>query len=394
MRKEYKHFETAAVHAGYDTKKHVGSLSTPIYQTSTFTFDTAEQGEARFAGTEEGYIYSRLGNPTVQALEEKVAVLEGAEDCAAFASGMGAVSAVLIELSKANDHILCSLGVYGCTFDLLVLLKDKYAIDYDFSPMESEEQIRNSIRPETTCIFVETPINPTMRVIDLEMVSRVAKEYGIPVVVDNTFPSPYLQSPLALGCDVALHSATKYIGGHGDVVAGLVAGKKSFITNLKKNSLKDIGSIMSPFDAWLLLRGLKTLPVRMDRHSENAIKINEQLLKHPQVGQVYFPWNKDNAGHEAAIKQMKQPGGVISFELKEGGKREAQAFLNKLQLIKIAVSLGDVETLISHPASMTHAVIPEKDRLSMGVTDQLIRLSVGLESWEDIWADIEQALEG
>ena len=307
---------------------------------------------------------------------------------------MGAVSAVLIELTKTHDHILCSLGVYGCTFDLLVLLKEKYAIDYDFSPMETEEQIRNSIRPETTCIFVETPINPTMRVIDLEMVARVAKEHGIPVVVDNTFPSPYLQSPLALGCDIALHSATKYIGGHGDVVAGLVAGKSSFISAIKKNGLKDIGSIIAPFDAWLLLRGLKTLPIRMDRHSENAIKINEQLKKHPRVKNVYFPWNEENAGHEAAIKQMKQPGGVISFELQEGGKQEAQAFLNKLQLIKIAVSLGDVETLISHPASMTHAVIPEKERRAMGVTDQLIRLSVGLESWEDIWADIEQALNG
>ena len=233
-----------------------------------------------------------------------------------------------------------------------------------------------------------------MRVIDLEMVARVAKEHGISVVVDNTFPSPYLQSPLALGCDITLHSATKYIGGHGDVVAGLVAGKLSFISSIKKNGLKDIGSIIAPFDAWLLLRGLKTLPIRMDRHSENAIRINEQLKRHARIKNVYFPWNEENAGHEAAIKQMKQPGGVISFELQEGGKQEAQAFLNKLQLIKLAVSLGDVETLISHPASMTHAVIPEKERRAMGVTDQLIRLSVGLESWEDIWADIEQALNG
>ena len=391
MNKKYTHIETAAIHAGYHSNEHQGSLSMPIYQTSTFTFETAEQGEQRFAGIDNGYIYSRLGNPTVRSLEEKIAVLEGAEEGIAFGSGMAAVSAVLMELTNANDHILCSLGIYGCTFDLLVMMKEKYHINHDFSPMETEEQIQELIKPETKCIFVETPINPTMRVIDLEMVARVAKRNGIPVVVDNTFPSPYLQQPIQLGCDVVVHSATKYICGHGDVVAGLAAGSNEFISKVRKTILKDVGGIMAPFDAWLLLRGIKTLPIRMDRHSENAQKIYEKLKEHPKVDRIYFPGDEQNVGYKAAKKQMRQPGGVIAFEIK-GGKEDAQAFLNRMKLIKIAVSLGDVETLICHPASMTHAIIPEADRIEMGVTDQLLRVSVGLENWEDIWEDIEQAL--
>ena len=391
MNKKFTHIETAAIHAGYHSNEHQGSLSMPIYQTSTFTFDSAEQGEQRFAGTDNGFIYSRLGNPTVRSLEEKIAVLEGAEEGIAFGSGMAAVSAVLMELTKANDHILCSLGIYGCTFDLLVMMKEKYHIDHDFSSMETEEQIQELIRPETTCIFVETPINPTMRVIDLEMVARVAKRNGIPVVVDNTFPSPYLQQPLQLGCDIVVHSATKYICGHGDVVAGLAAGSHEFISRVRKTMLKDVGGIMAPFDAWLLLRGIKTLPIRMDRHSENAQKIYEKLKSHPKVERIYFPGDTQNVGYEAAVKQMRQPGGVIAFEIK-GAKEDAQAFLNRMKLIKIAVSLGDVETLICHPSSMTHAIIPEADRIEMGVTDQLLRVSVGLENWEDLWDDIEQAL--
>lgn len=391
MTEEFKNIETAAVHAGYKASEHYGSLSTPIYQTSTFTFETAEQGERRFAGEEDGFIYSRLGNPTVRALEEKMAVLEGGEEGLAFGSGMAAVSTILTALTKASDHILCSLGVYGCTFDLLVMMKEKYHISYDFSPMETEEQIQKMIKPETTCIFVETPINPTMRVIDLEMVAKVAKKNGIKVVVDNTFPSPYLQQPLALGCDIVIHSATKYICGHGDVVAGLAVGPKEFIADVRKTTLKDMGGIIAPFDAWLLLRGLKTLPVRMDRHCDNAQQIYKKLSGHSRIERVYFPSNPENIGYESAMKQMKRPGAIISFEIK-GTKEDAQKVMNQLKMIKIAVSLGDCETLIQHPASMTHAVVPEADRVEMGVTDTLLRISIGLEAWEDIWEDLEQAL--
>lgn len=391
MTKEYKRFETAVIHEGYDAKEMLGSISVPLVQSSTFVFDSAEQGERRFAGEESGYVYSRLGNPTVNVLEERIAALENGERGLAFGSGMAAISAVLIAMTKANDHILCSTGLYGCTFGLLMMMKEKYNITSDFSMLDSKEEIRSRIKPETKLIYVETPINPTMKLIDLEMVAEVAKEYDIPVVVDNTFSTPYLQRPLDLGCDVVVHSATKYIGGHGDVIAGLVAGKKEFLDSLAMTVQKDIGGIISPFDAWLLLRGLKTLPVRMDRHCENAQKVFEKLKNHPKVDKIYFPGDPDNPDYEIAQKQMKLAGGMISFEIK-GSKKDAQKLMNELKFITLAVSLGDTETLIEHPATMTHAVVPEESRLEMGITDQLIRLSVGLEAWEDIWEDLEQAL--
>lgn len=391
MGEKYKHIETAVIHEGYDSKQHLGSLAAPIFQTSTFVFDTAEQGERRFAGEEEGYIYSRLGNPTVKALEDRIAVLEGAEAGLAFASGMAAVSAVLLALTKANDHIICSQGLYGCTFGLLKLMKEKYNIDHDFCEMKTADELEAMIRPETTCIYIETPINPTMKMIDLELVAAIAHKQGIPVVVDNTFSTPYLQKPLDHGCDIVLHSATKYICGHGDVIAGLAAGKQDLINQVAKSTLKDIGGILSPFDAWLLLRGLKTLPVRMDRHSENAERIFQMLKKEPMIDRVYYPGDTEHPDYLIKEKQMKQGGGLISFEVK-GTKADAQRLLNELKLIKIAVSLGDAETLIQHPATMTHAVVPEQSRLEMGITDQLVRLSVGLENWEDLWADLKRAL--
>ncbi|MUV37476.1 Methionine gamma-lyase [Lentibacillus sp. JNUCC-1] len=368
-----------------------GSLVPPLFQTSTYTFESAEQGERRFAGEEPGYVYSRLGNPTVTVLEERIAALEGGERGLAFASGMAAVSAVLVALTKANDHVLCSEGLYGCTFGLLSMMKEKYNIDSDFSAMATKEDIRALIRPETACIYIETPINPTMKLIDLEMVAEVAKEFSIPVVVDNTFSSPYLQRPLDLGCDVVLHSATKYIGGHGDVIAGLAVGKKDFMDEVAMTTQKDIGGVIAPFDAWLLLRGLKTLPLRMDRHCDNAERIFEKLQAHPNVERVYFPGDENHSDHHICERQMKRGGGMLAFEVK-GTKADAQALLNRLFFLKIAVSLGDAETLIEHPASMTHAVVPPEARLEMGIRDELIRLSVGLEAWEDIWSDLEQAL--
>ncbi|WP_347549265.1 methionine gamma-lyase [Pseudalkalibacillus hwajinpoensis] len=391
MNKEHR-FETKAIHEGYEAKAHCNSLASPIYQTSTFTFETAEAGEKRFSGEEPGYIYSRLGNPTVRMLEERIASLENAEAGLAFGSGMAAVSAVLMNFVRSGDHILCSEGVYGCTFGLLNMLKDKFSIDHDLLPLDSKDQIRGAIRPNTAVIYIETPINPTLKVIDLEMVSSIAKEKGIKVVVDNTFSTPYLQRPLEYGCDIVLHSATKYIGGHGDVIAGLVAGDQETITSIAKSTQKDIGGILSPFDAWLLLRGLKTLPIRMDRHCDNARNIVEKLNRHPRVRNVMYPGLKSSPSHLITMKQMKYPGGLISFEL-EGGKKEAQVFMNRLKMIKIAVSLGDAESLIQHPATMTHAVVPDGERRRMGISESLIRLSVGLEAWEDIWDDLLQALE-
>ncbi|HLR15733.1 MAG TPA: methionine gamma-lyase [Bacillota bacterium] len=391
MGKKKMRFETSVIHEGYDTKDMLGSLTPPLFQTSTYTFDTAEQGERRFAGEEEGYVYSRLKNPTVAVLEERIAALENGERGLAFGSGMAAISAVLIALTKANDHILCSVGLYGCTFGLLQMMEEKYNITHDLSALESEEVVRASIRLETALIYIETPINPTMKLIDLEMVARVAKEHNIPVVVDNTFLSPYLQRPLDLGCDVVVHSATKYIGGHGDVVAGLVVGTHAFLDDVAATTQKDIGGIIGPFDAWLLLRGLKTLPLRMDGHCDNAEKIFEKLRNHPKVKHIYFPKNKEHEDYAIYQKQMTGAGGMISFEI-DGNKEDAQHVLNQLEFIKLAVSLGDAETLIQHPATMTHAVVPKEERLKMGISDELIRLSVGLEAWEDVWEDIEQAL--
>ncbi|WP_419393580.1 methionine gamma-lyase [Cytobacillus praedii] len=383
--------ETKVIHEGYNSEKYSGSLAPPIFQTSTFTFETAEQGERRFAGDEEGYIYSRLGNPTVNMLEERMASLENGEAALAFSSGMAAASAILLGLTKTGDHILCSQGVYGCTFGLLELMNEKYKISHDFSAMESREQLLQAIRSETVCIYVETPINPTMRLVDLQMIAEVGKEKGIPVVVDNTFCSPYLQNPITLGCDVVIHSATKYICGHGDVIAGIAVGKNEFIRKIALTTQKDIGGVISPFDAWLLLRGLKTLAVRMDRHCENAEKLADFLISHPKVANVFYPGDKQNPDFSIAQKQMRKPGGLISFTL-NGNKATAQALMDELKLIKIAVSLGDAETLIQHPATMTHAVVPKESREIMGIDDTLLRLSVGLESWEDIRNDLEQAL--
>ncbi|MEY2304840.1 methionine gamma-lyase [Bacillus tropicus] len=381
-----KHMETALIHHGYTSEEHKGSLTPPLFQTSTFTFETAQQGEASFAGVDPSYIYSRLGNPTVKLFEERMAVLEGGEEALAFGSGMAAISATLIGFLKAGDHIICSNGLYGCTYGFLEVLEEKFMITHSFCDMETEGDIENKIRPNTKLIFVETPINPTMKLIDLKQVIRVAKRNGLLAIVDNTFCSPYLQRPLELGCDAVVHSATKYIGGHGDVVAGVTICKTKALAEKIRPMRKDIGGIMAPFDAWLLLRGLKTLAVRMDRHCDNAEKIVSFLKNHDAVEGVWYPEG------ELASRQMKRGGGVISFSIK-GGKEETQAFINDLHFITIAVSLGDTETLIQHPATMTHAAIPADLRQEMGIYDNLIRLSVGLESWEDIVSDLEQALK-
>ncbi|WP_210364904.1 methionine gamma-lyase [Bacillus sp. REN3] len=387
-----KRFETEVIHSGYSPEEFRGSLAPPLFQTSTFTFDSAEQGARRFAGEEEGFIYSRLGNPTVSILEERMAAIEKGEKALAFGSGMAAVSAVLVHLTKAGDHILCSQGVYGCTFGLLQLMKDKYNISHDFSMMASKEELLAAITPQTACIYIETPINPTMRLVDLKMVAEVAKEKGIPVVVDNTFSSPYLQNPLELGCDFVIHSATKYICGHGDVIAGIAIGRKDVMSEIAMHTQKDIGGIISPFDAWLLLRGLKTLPVRMDRHCENAEKLANYLSGHSEVDEIFYPGDPNNPDYSIAKKQMRKPGGLIAFTLK-GDQKTAQTFMNKLKLIKIAVSLGDAETLIQHPATMTHAVVPKEAREKMGIKENMLRLSVGLEAWEDLKDDLEAAFE-
>ncbi len=394
MTKENSHHkDTLVIHEGYDGKLHHGSLAVPLYQTSTYAFDTAKQGENRFSGVEEGPIYSRLGNPTVSVLEDRMTALEHGEGSLAFGSGMAAVSSILVHLTKAGDHILCSRGIYGCTFGLLSIMEEKYNITHDLVRMGTEEEIEKAIKPETVCIYIETPINPTMELVDLHAVIKVAKKHGLRVVVDNTFSSPYLQTPLTMGADFVLHSATKYINGHGDVIAGLLVGNnKEEMEQIRMSVQKDFGGIISPFDAWLLIRGLKTLSVRMERHTSNAEKLVEYIKKHPLVEKTYYPFDEDNPQFDIAKRQMSAGGGLISFTIK-GGIEGAQLFMDSLSLIKIAVSLGDAETLIQHPATMTHAVVPEENRLAMGISNSLLRLSVGLEHAEDLKDDLANAFE-
>jgi len=385
--------ETMLIHSGYDARDYKDSLSPPLYLSSTFVFPTAEQGEQRFSGKDDGFIYSRLANPTVRILEERMAALEKGEDAIAFASGMAAVSAVLLHLTKAGDHILCSRGIYGCTFGLLRLFQEKYGVTYSFCSMTDEKEIEAGLRENTACIFLETPVNPTMEVNDLELVVKVARRRGIPVVVDNTFSSPYLQNPLEFGCDYVVHSATKYIGGHGDVIAGIVVGKdREAMQQLRNRIQKDIGGIISPFDAWLLLRGLKTLHVRMDRHVENAKKLFEYLKTVPLVEKIFYPGDPENKYYPVVKKQMRAPGAMLSFTVK-GGREMAQALIDALKMVKIAVSLGDAETLIQHPATMTHSAVPAESREAMGITDNMLRLSVGLEAAEDIIEDFRRAFQ-
>ena len=385
--------ETTLIHQGYATENHHDSLAVPLYQTSTFAFENAEQGAKRFAGEEAGGIYSRLGNPTVQVLEQRMAAIENGEGALAFGSGMAAVSTILVHLTKAGDHILCTRGIYGCTFGLLNIMEEKYNITHSLEKLTNEEEIEAAIQPNTACIYIETPINPTMEIVDIALIAKIARKHNIPLVVDNTFCSPYLQNPLDLGANFVLHSATKYINGHGDVIAGILVGKgKEQMDLIRSTVQKDYGGIISPFDAWLLIRGLKTLHVRMDRHSSNAEKVFAFLESHPSIESIYYPFDEKNPQYEVAKKQMKNGGGLISFAVK-GGKEKAQQLLNALSLIKIAVSLGDAETLIQHPATMTHSVVPSKERIAMGITDGLLRLSVGLENSEDIIKDLEQALD-
>ena len=387
-------FGTRAVHAGNVRDTQYGSLTMPIYQTSTFYFDSCEQGGRRFAGEEGGYIYTRLGNPTTTVLENKIAALEGGEACAAASSGMGAISSCLWSIAGAGKHIIADETLYGCTFALLSHGMTQYGVEVTFTDLSKLENLTANLRENTVAVYLETPANPNLKITDIELLAKAAHEYNpeILVVCDNTFASPALQNPLKLGADVVVHSATKYLNGHGDVIAGFVVGSAEFCMNVRMFGLKDMtGAVMDPFAAFLILRGLKTLEIRMERHCTNAKAIAEFLDKHPAVEKVYYPGLKDHVGHDIAARQMKDFGGMLSFEVK-GGKAAGMKLVNAVKLITVAVSLGDAETLIEHAASMTHSTYTEEELAASGIPAGLIRLSVGLENVEDIIADLEQAL--
>ena len=389
-----KKFATKAIHGGHKKDPVSGALTTPIYQTSTFVFDSAEQGGRRFALEEGGFIYSRLGNPTNAQLEEKMALLENGEACMSTGSGIGAITSALWTALKAGDHIVASKTLYGCTYAMLNHGISRYGVEVTFVDATNLDEVKGAMKENTKVVYLETPANPDLKLVDIEAISKIAHTVeGCMVFVDNTFCTPYLQRPLELGADVVVHSATKYLNGHGDVIAGFVIGKKDFITQVRLFGVKDMtGSVLSPFDAYLILRGMKTLQIRMDRHTKNAIEVAKFLESHANVEAVSYPGLESFPQYELAKKQMDMPGGMIAFEVK-GGLEGGKKLLNSLELCTLAVSLGDCETLIQHPASMTHSPYTQEERAEAGISEGLIRISVGLEDAEDIIADLKQGLD-
>lgn len=384
---------TTAIHAG-TLKNLYGTLAMPIYQTSTFIFDSAEQGGRRFALEEAGYIYTRLGNPTTTVLENKIAILEEGEAGVAMSSGMGAISSTLWTVLKAGDHIVTDKTLYGCTFALMNHGLTRFGVEVTFVDTSNLDEVKNAMKKNTRVVYLETPANPNLKIVDLEALSKIAHTNpNTLVIVDNTFATPYMQKPLKLGADIVVHSVTKYINGHGDVIAGLVVTNKELADQIRFVGLKDMtGAVLGPQDAYYIIRGMKTFEIRMERHCANAKKVVEFLNKHPKIEKVYYPGLETHPSYEIAKKQMKDFGAMISFELK-GGFEAGKTLLNNLKLCSLAVSLGDTETLIQHPASMTHSPYTKEEREAAGITDGLVRLSVGLENVEDIIADLEQGLE-
>lgn len=382
-------FATRAIHTGYNPLEHEGALTPPIHFTSTYAFETAETGGARFAGEEAGHVYSRISNPTLDILEERMASLEGAEAGLAAASGIGAISAALWTLLTPGDEIIVDKTLYGCTFSFLHHGLAKFGIKITHIDLTQPDILAQAMSEMTKVVYFETPANPNMRIVDIEAVSEIAHEQGAVVMVDNTYATPYLTQPISLGADIVVHSATKYLGGHGDLIAGIIVGTEEVIQQIRLFGLKDMtGAVMSPFTAMLVMRGLKTLELRMERHCQSALIVAQNLERSPFISEIFYPGLTRFAQYDLAQKQMRGFGGMIAFELK-GGFEAGKAFINHLKLIQCAVSLGDAESLIQHPASMTHSTYTPEERARHGISEGLIRLSVGLESVEDILFDLE-----
>lgn len=385
-------FATRAIHLGHDPMDHEGALTPPLHLTSTFAFDSAEAGGEIFAGTRSGHVYSRISNPTLDLLERRVAGLEGAEAGLALASGMGAITSLLWTLLSPGDEIIADKTLYGCTFAFMHHGLSRFGITVTHVDLTEPENLAAAMSERTRLVYFETPANPNMRLVDIAAVAKIAHAGGAQVVVDNTYATPYLTRPIALGADLVVHSATKYLGGHGDLVAGLVVGRAETIGEIRLVGMKDMtGAVMAPFNAMLVMRGLKTLALRMDRHCASAQAVAEWLEGHPQVAAVHYPGLKSFNQHALAQRQMAQPGGMIAFEL-HGGLAAGKQMMNALRMILRAVSLGDAETLIQHPASMTHSTYTPEERAAHGISDGLIRLSVGLEDLDDILNDLDHAL--
>ncbi len=392
MRNHPKSFATRAIHHGYDPMDNEGALTPPLHLTSTFAFETAEAGGEMFAGDRAGHIYSRISNPTCDLLEKRIAVLEGAEAGLALASGMGAITATMWTLLAPGDEVILDKTLYGCTFSFMQHGLAKFGVTVTHIDLRNPANLSAAINKKTKVVYCETPANPNMRLVDIQAVSEIAHAHDAYVVVDNTYSTPYLTQPIKHGADIALHSATKYLGGHGDVVAGLLVGSEDLVSEIRLYGMKDMtGAVMAPFNAMLILRGLKTLELRMDRHCSSAGTIAEMLERADGVQKVWYPGLESFEQPDIANRQMSQFGGMIAFEL-EGGLDAGRAMMNKLQLITRAVSLGDAETLIQHPASMTHSTYSPEERALHGISEGLVRLSIGLEGVDDVIYDLEQAL--
>lgn len=384
-------FSSRCVHSGIK-ENEFGSVVPPIYQTSTFKFNSVEHGASLFAGEEEGFIYTRMANPTIEAMENAIADLEGGHKALGCSSGMAAIHTTFASLLSAGDHVICSVAVYGPTTTLLNTVMKKFGVETTFVDTTDAENVRGAIKPNTKVIFIETPGNPTLCISDIEEISKIGHEHNAKVVVDNTFMSPALQNPLKLGADVVMHSLTKFLNGHADVVAGIIVVRdEETYLNFRK-TLNQIGGVIDPFNSFLVHRGLKTLALRMEKHSQNAQKIAEYLEKHPLINDLKYPGLPRHPNYETGLKQHSAPGGLIKFEV-EGGIEAGKILMNSVKLCTLAVSLGGVETLIQHPASMTHFSMGKEARLAGGITDGLVRLSVGIENVDDLIADLEQALE-
>ena len=387
---------TQAIHAGEArtsaTEKTGIPLLPPIYQNSTFRFATAAECAEAFRDEESGYVYTRWGNPTQEVLEQKLAVLEAGEAALATASGMGAVSTALLTALADGGHVVAMENLYSATFQILNEEFPRFGIETTFIDATDPAQIEHAIRADTKVLYLESPTNPLLKLVDLQAAAEIAKAHGLTSMIDNTFATPCGQQPITFGIDVVVHSMTKYISGSGAVIAGAIIGQKEFVVRAKEGALRNFGAVISPFNAWLTLHGLTTLPLRFAQHSENATRVATFLETHPAVEWVRHPSLPSHPQHELAKRQMGAFGGMITLELK-GGRIAGEHLVDHIQLCSLAVSLGDVRTLICHPASTTHSHVPAETRQQIGITDGLVRISVGLEDAEDIIADLGQALE-
>jgi len=386
---EDKGFSTKAVHAGEKQDPSTGAVVTPIYETSVFAFSNTKELINVMSEKAEGYIYTRYGNPTVRTVERKMAELEGAEDVAVFSSGMAAIATTMLTLTSSGDHVVSTRDLYGGTLEFFKDVLPKFDVELSLVEATDFNEIKSAIRKNTKVIYAETPTNPTLKLVDLSKVARLGKKNGITVVVDSTFASPYNLQPIRFGVDVVVHSATKYLGGHNDVTAGVVGGPESFVQKLKEIR-KHLGGTLDPFAAWLLLRGLKTLGLRMGRHNSNGMRVAKYLEKHPKVRRVYYPGLPSHPQYSIAKRQMNGFGGVVSFEV-DGDFEKTMKFVDSLKLCFLAASLGGAETLATQPVTCSHYFVGAEDRKKAGITDQLVRFALGIEDPEDIIADLEQA---